>query len=104
MRTRYRAADPSLAGYHNMERQPPHRQRGGICHRRGGAMIEAFDEISFADRYGADVTEAAMGRLCTPARRGASSDELWIEWCALEYGATTATLLNMTRAVGRENR
>jgi hypothetical protein len=30
------------------------------------------------------VTEAAMGRLCAPARRGTSSDELWHAWCALD--------------------
>jgi hypothetical protein len=39
-------------------------------------MAEGFDESSFADRYGADVTEAATGLM-------QSADELWLKWCEL---------------------
>jgi hypothetical protein len=46
-------------------------------------MTEGFDESSFADRYGADVTEAAVG-LMQSVFEDVPSDELWLEWCALD--------------------
>jgi hypothetical protein len=43
-------------------------------------MIEGFDNPSFYDRYGADVTEAATG-LLIPDAGVTSSDDLWLKWC-----------------------
>ena len=48
-----------------------------VCYHEPFARVsEGFDESSFADRYGADVTEAATGLM-------QSADELWLKWCEL---------------------